>query len=93
MLNVCACCDGVATNSPVGCAYASGLASVMPVPPAPVVPTAVIRRTSRLAPVPTMSVGPAFASLPSVAVNPLTLFTFMFVSPAAASAASVVFAG
>ena len=71
------------TNVPVSCAAASAGVVVTPVPVAPAVPTAVIVTVCGFVPV-----GSIVSVLP--AVRPVTLATLMFVSPAAAGAASVV---
>ena len=71
------------TNAPLACAKASAGANVMPVPPEPDVPTAVIVTVCGFAPVgSTVSVPPA--------TMPVMLATLMFVSPGFAAADSVV---
>ena len=74
--------QGVLPLNPQGFAAVSPDDSVSPVPVAPAVPTTVIVRVSTSAPAPTCSVSPT--------EMPVTLATLRLVSPAAATALSVV---
>ena len=64
------CVPVSSTPTPLACANVSGAVRVMPVPPAPAVPTDLIVRTSRNAPV--------SMAISSPATRPVVLATLMF---------------